>query len=307
MTKSTALARLDLNLLVSLLALLEERNVTRAGARLHVTQPAMSAALARLRRHFNDELLSRCDQIYVLTPLAQSLLPVLRDNLAMTERIVSMRWEFDPATASRHFTIMMSDYAQMVLATPLAAAFSQQAPSCVLDLLPLPGTEILDADATLRRVDAVVLPHGFREGYPHLDLFSDSWCVLVAEDNDVLGSHISTDDLLKFPHAAIGTAGDVTLAAKLLAIDNVEPWVQVRTPHFLGLPFLVQDTDRIALVQRRLAHNLCASAQVRIVEITPDLPGLTEAAWWHEVHQTDSGHRWLRDVMSEATQQLKLS
>lgn len=305
MTDSTPLARLDLNLLVSLLALLEERNVTRAGARLHVTQPAMSAALARLRRHFDDELLSRCDQIYVLTPLAQSLLPVLRDNLAMTERIVSMRWEFDPATSSRHFTIMLSDYAQMVLATPLAAAFSPRAPSCVLDLRPLPDTALADTDAVLRRVDAVILPHGFREGYPHLDLFSDSWCVLVANDNNAFGSRISTHDLLKFPHAAIGNAGDVTLAAKLLAIDNVEPWVQVRTPHFLALPFLVQETDRIALVPRRLAQNLCTDARVRIVDIDPALPGLTEAAWWHDVHQADSGHRWLREVMSEAAQELK--
>ncbi|MEU3010292.1 LysR family transcriptional regulator [Nocardia asteroides] len=298
---TTPLTRLDLNLLVSLLALLEERNVTRAGLRLHISQPAMSSALARLRRHFGDELLSRCDQGYVLTPLACRLLPVLREMVAMTERIVDTRWEFDPATAQREFSIMVSDYAEMVLGRPFAAAVSERAPTCTVTFLPLPDTHVEDVDTVLRRVDVVVLPHGFRAGYPCVDLFSDGWCALVATTNTAVAERISPQQLTKFPHVALSAAGDVALAAQLLAVDNLELWVQARTPHFLALPFLVEGTDRIALVPRRQAHRLCAAADVRIVDIDPAVPGITEAAWWHPMRESDPGHQWLRAMLAEAS------
>ncbi|WP_280246075.1 LysR family transcriptional regulator [Nocardia abscessus] len=301
---TTPLTRLDLNLLVSLLALLEERNVTRAGQRLHISQPAMSSALARLRRHFDDELLSRCDHEYVLTPLARRLLPVLREMVAITERIVDTRWEFDPATAHRQFSVMVSDYAEMVLARPFTAVLSERAPMCSVTFLPLPDTHVEDVDTVLRRVDVVVLPHGFHGGYPCLDLFSDGWCVLAATTNIAVADRISPHQLTKFPHAVVSTAGDVALAAQLLAVDNLELWAQTRTPYFLALPFLVEGTDRIALVQRRQARRLCAAADVRIVDIEPTLPGITEAAWWHPMHDADPGHQWLRAVLAEASVEL---
>ncbi|WP_431235999.1 LysR family transcriptional regulator (plasmid) [Mycolicibacterium psychrotolerans] len=301
---STSLTRLDLNLLVSLLALLEERNVTRAGQRLHISQPAMSSALARLRRHFGDELLSRCEQEYVLTPLASSLLPALREAIAMTERVVDTRWEFDPASARRHFSIMVSDYAELVLATPFAAALSERAPQCSVHFLPLPDARVDDVDAVLRRTDVVVLPHGFHSGYPCLDLFSDGWCVLAASGNTAVAQTITPDQLTKFPHAALNSAGNAALVAQVLAMDNLELWVQATTPHFLALPFLVEGTDRIALVQRRHAQRLCAAAEVRIVPISPSMPRFTEAAWWHPIHDADPGHRWLRTVLADASVEL---
>ena len=109
------LASLDLNLLVSLDALLQERSVTRAAARMGLSQPALSASLARLRRHFGDELLSRAGNEYRLTPLAVQLRDLARLALTGVERVFTAQTEFDPASSTREFSLLVSDYVVAVL------------------------------------------------------------------------------------------------------------------------------------------------------------------------------------------------
>src|SRR5918998_6688029 len=107
------IAARDLNLLVSLRALLEEANVSRAAQRMGVGQPAMSSALARLRRHYKDELLLRVGREFELTPQARLLLPQVRQTVALMELALGAEEIFDPATSSRAFTILASDFASM--------------------------------------------------------------------------------------------------------------------------------------------------------------------------------------------------
>src|SRR3954452_15208537 len=109
------LASLDLNLLVSLDALLQERSVTRAAARIGLSQPALSASLARLRRHFGDELLTRAGNEYRLTPLAVQLRDLARPALTGVERVFTAQTEFDPARSNREFHLLVSDYGVAVL------------------------------------------------------------------------------------------------------------------------------------------------------------------------------------------------
>ena len=104
------LASLDLNLLVSLDALLQERSVTRAATRMGLSQPALSASLARLRRHFGDELLTRVGNEYRLTPLAVQLKELSRLALSGVERVFDAQTEFDPASSRREFSLLVSDY-----------------------------------------------------------------------------------------------------------------------------------------------------------------------------------------------------
>ncbi len=118
----------DLNLLLPLKALLEEGNVTRAGQRLELSQPAMSAALARLRRRFDDELLVRSGRDYELTPLARDLLPEVQHAVRLMARAMDREDEFDPVTSRRCFRLAMSDYAIAVLHEPLVRLISATAP-----------------------------------------------------------------------------------------------------------------------------------------------------------------------------------
>ena len=113
---------LDLNLLVSLDALLPERSVSRAAARLGRSQPSLSESLARLRRHFRDDLLARVGNHYELTPLAAQLAEQTTSALAAVARVFASEPDFDPAIAEREFTVLISDYAITVLGPELAAA-----------------------------------------------------------------------------------------------------------------------------------------------------------------------------------------
>jgi DNA-binding transcriptional LysR family regulator len=111
--------RLDLNLLPQLQALLELRNVSRAAERLQLSQPATSAALARLRRHFGDDLLVRVGRAYELTPFAQALLPLVEEAMQHVQRATRIRSGFDPASSERTFVIAASDYAATLMVGPL--------------------------------------------------------------------------------------------------------------------------------------------------------------------------------------------
>src|SRR3954471_5661604 len=128
------LSNLDLNLLVSLDALLDQRSVTRAAQQLGLSQPALSASLGRLRRHFGDELLSRTGNEYRLTPLAAQLKPRVRLALEGVERVFTAQPEFHPGESTREFSVLLSDYACAVLGDSLAALMADEAPQARLRL-----------------------------------------------------------------------------------------------------------------------------------------------------------------------------
>ncbi|MEU6752402.1 LysR family transcriptional regulator [Spirillospora sp. NPDC046719] len=196
------LASLDLNLLVALRALLEERNVTRAGRRVGLSQPATSAALARLRRHFADELLVRTGNAYELTPLGTALLVPCATACGLLERLFTSRADFDPATEGREFTIIASDYAVAVFGAALARALHAAAPAARLVFQQV-GPEIAEnADATLSAVDGLLMPHGVVSGFPTVELYRDEWVCVVAADHPDIGDGLTMDDLAELPAAA---------------------------------------------------------------------------------------------------------
>ena len=181
------LANLDLNLLVSLDALLEQRSVTRAAQQLGLSQPALSASLARLRRHFGDELLSRVGNAYRLTPLAGQLKPRVRLALDGVERVFSAQPDFDPAESTREFSVLVSDYGCAVLGDTLAQLLGEEAPSARLRLAHNTPGAVDQAQQTLLSTDLLVLPHGFVTDLPHADLHRDRWVLVVSADNAGVG------------------------------------------------------------------------------------------------------------------------
>ena len=124
------LRQVDANLLLSLHALLEERNLTHAGERMTMSQPAMSGALTRLRKHFDDELLVRVGRGFELTPFAERLRPQVDAAIEATEALLGNQREFDPSSSIRRFAVSMSEYAMTVLAEPLSRLLAEQARGC---------------------------------------------------------------------------------------------------------------------------------------------------------------------------------
>ncbi|OQR62888.1 LysR family transcriptional regulator [Streptomyces maremycinicus] len=297
------LSGLDLNLVLSLRALLEERNVTRAGQRIGLSQPAMSAALARLRRHFDDELLSRVGGQYELTALGRALLDRTATACDLLERVFSSRAEFVPGSEEHEFTLLSSDYAVAVFGAELARRVHAEAPGVRLRFQ-RPPTEVTEETAALlSTADGLLMPHGVISGFPTVELFTDGWAFLVADTNDEVGDRLAMDDLARLPWVTYQRTYDAP-AARQLSMLGIEPRVEVSVDSFQVLPFLVAGTRRIALVQQRLAEQLRGVAAVRVLAAPYEVVPLQEALWWHPVHTHDAAHMWLRETAARVGAEL---
>jgi DNA-binding transcriptional LysR family regulator len=301
-TGAVNLASLDLNLLVSLDALLQERSVTRAAARMGLSQPALSASLGRLRRHFGDELLSRAGNEYRLTPLAVQLRELARLALSGVERVFTAQTEFDPASSTREFSLLISDYGVAVLGDTIAALLAAEAPGARLRFIANTPGFVDRAEQVLLSTDLLVLPHGFVSDLSHRDLYRDEWVCLVSSDNAEVDGELTVEHLRTLPWVVTfhgPTAA--TPAARQMRMRGIELNVQVVTESFLTVPGLVAGSGRIALLQRRLAELLPLNLGVRALPPPVEVGQLVEAMWWHPAFDDDPEHAYLRDVVIRAT------
>jgi DNA-binding transcriptional LysR family regulator len=304
MTRGRFRVGLDLNLLVSLDALLQERSVSRAAARLGLSQPTLSTALARLRRHFGDELLARAGNSYTLTPLAERLLEPTGQALTWSDRVFDTRAEFLPGDAEHEFTLVVSDAQLPIFGRVLADLVRSEAPNVRLRFEHSTARVVNQALDQLRTVDALVLPQGILSDVPSLDLYRDHWaCVVSAEP----GSPASLDvgELAARPWVLPYHPRMPALSAlHRLKAAGIEPRTEVSTEDFLAIPHLVTGTDRIGLMPGRVARLAASTGAVSLATIPFELGMLVEALWWHPMHERDPAHRWLRQAAVRAAERV---
>ena len=290
----------DFNLLIALSALLEERNLTRAGEKTNMSQPAMSSALARLRRHFDDELLVRDGRQYELTPLAERLLPDVRDALRQVERTLEARTEFDPATSTRTFSLVMSDYAVTVLVDPLLRRVQELAPGVGLTVNPIPG-DMQESDRSLLQHDLMIAPLGFTFPGESEEIFRDRYVCLIDPGNSWLADgalSLASFGALPQAVATFGQREMLNQAEQALVTLGLPRHVQVTTEGWLPLPFVVAGTNLVAVVPERLARRVAGTAGVVVVEPPFGTIELIEAVWWHPTRSGDQALRWLRSIVA---------
>jgi DNA-binding transcriptional LysR family regulator len=296
---------IDLNLLLALGALLEDRNLTRAGERIGMSQPAMSAALARLRRHFADDLLEREGRGYKRTVFGEQLLPTVREALRQFESTMQRSPRFDPAESGREFSIAASDYAVTILADPLLRLVKRTAPRIRLNLHPLPAGLPASSQA-LSTEDLLIGPVGYDFPGRHAELFRDRFvCVVDASNARLRDGRLTLGDLSALPHA-VRSCGrtHVTPADRVMDELCVRRQVQVMTTGFLPLPFLVAGTDLVAVVPERLALRVAAPLGLAVAEPPFGRVELIETLWWHPDRATTPEHAWLRRTLTEAAASL---
>jgi len=307
------LANLDLNLLVALRELVRERNVTRAAERLGISQAAASAALSRLRRHFGDELLVRDKGGYVLTALATQLAEQAEAVCAASERLFSASTHFDPATSEREFTLVMADYTIGVIGEPLSQLIHGAAPRVRLHIRLVREAFTAEYSEEIRFVDGMVAPptHAFTlPGTRSAELFRDRWVVLVSAGNPVLdaGGRLRMADLARLPWVAPyyrdQPQSSGAPVVRQLALLDIQPRIAVRVESYLAVPHFVAGTDRIALMQERLAARLADRSDLRVLECPGDPEPIVEALWWHRQYEDDIAHAWLRRLIVEAARKL---
>jgi DNA-binding transcriptional LysR family regulator len=300
--------QVDVNLLLALHALLEERNLTHAGVRMGMTQPAMSGALTRLRAHFDDELLVRDGRGFQVTELAEKLRPVVAEAVEAAEALLGDSREFDPATSTRRFAVSVSEYAMTVLAEPLTRVLRAHAPGCSVAFDTLPAQRADFEDHLMRR-DLVVGPLGFDLPGNRQPVFTDHLVCLVARDNPrAADGTLSLTDLAEMPHAVaeFSIAGDVRRPLEVVVEEaGLDRIIQVTVTSLLTLPYAIAGTELCAFVPSRLARR-CLDVLDLVVVDTPLAPVvITEAAHWHPRRSTDSPGRWLRTLLHEVAVELE--
>jgi DNA-binding transcriptional LysR family regulator len=291
----------DLNLLTALEALLEETSVTRAARRLGLSQPALSASLARLRRFYGDELLRRVGNSYELTPLAVTLRQRASAALDGVDRVFAAQPVFDPETANREFVLLGSDYGMAIVGRAVSRLLSERAPRLRLRLGQHTPHVVDHAHEVLRTIDGIILPHGFLLDLPSTDLYEDRWMVLASADNPRVRDGVTMTDLAELPWALVyHSPTSYAPAARQLQMLGVEPRVQIVIESFYALPEVVADTDRISLVQGRLADRLTGRGDVTVLPCPFDAVPLVQALWGHPMNELDAAHVWLRQLLVEA-------
>jgi DNA-binding transcriptional LysR family regulator len=308
------LANLDLNLLVALRELVRERSVTRAAQRLGVTQPAVSASLSRLRRHFGDELLVRGHGEYVLTPLGAQLADQVEAVCMAAERLFAASSTFDQATTDREFTLVMADYTIMVMGEALSHAVQRVAPRARLHIRLVRESLVAEYSDGIRFVDGMVAPPSNGFALPDTrsaELFHDRWMCVLDGNNPVLdgGSVLCARDLAGLPWVApyyrSGARGVASVPVmRQLALLDLQPRIAVRVESYLAVPYFVTGTDRVALMQERLATRLAAFANLRVLECPGEAEPIIESLWWHRQYEDDPAHAWLRRLIIETARHL---
>jgi DNA-binding transcriptional LysR family regulator len=287
--------RVDLQQVVVLHALLEERSVTRAAARLGVTQSAVSHALKRLRTRLRDPLLVRTSEGTVLTPRAEALLEPIAVGLDAIEGALDRVEPFDPHVR-RAFTIVATDLLGVVLLPPLFERVSAEAPGVDLRVRSLvKGSEVglasNDVDLLLTGVPTEA------GGLVQQRLLEDEFACVVRRGHPAADA-MTLERFCASPHVLVSPLEGRGAVDKALAERGLSRRVAARVPHFAVAPFLVARSDAILTTPKR--HAQLVASQLRLRVLTPPIE-LPRARWWqiwHERRRHDPAHAWLRALVA---------
>ncbi|MBB3084343.1 LysR family transcriptional regulator [Geodermatophilus sabuli] len=291
------LASVDLNLLVPLLAVLEDRSVTRAAARVGLTQPAMSHALRRLRRLLGDELIVRQGNTMTLTPRAAELIAPLRRALRQTARVVDFP-AFDPAADSRVITVGMTTSTALVIGDAVARLLGERAPHVTLRLLA--ERTVSESLFTDEGVDVLLL--SFASRYPRERLYDDRWVVITGPATPEDASAL--DLLTTLPHVVFDGVPRFPVPYAVLDERGIPYRVRDRVTDYLLIPHLVAGSGAVAVHRHRVTTALQPLLGLRIEEFPFPMPGLGIDMVWNPWLVDVGFTTWLRGVFLEAAAQL---
>jgi DNA-binding transcriptional LysR family regulator len=303
------LTSLDLNLLVVLDALLEERHVTRAGERVGLSQPATSNALSRLRRLFDDPLLVRSGNTMQLTVRARQLRDQVRPALEALRDALDEPVEFDPAHMSVRMRVATTDHPLLVLLPQLERRLLAESPGSVLEIHSL---GVIDGPAMLREDRLDLLIGTYERLSPQLRkelLFTEELVCLVRRGHPVIAAMVDgalpLDAYLAHPHLRIAPVHeDPGPVARALAERGLERSVVCETPSYLSAPFVVAEADLILVVGERVARRFEALMDLVVVRPPVELPAAEVHLVWHPRLDNSPPHQWFRGVVIDVANQL---
>lgn len=294
---------LDLNLLVAFNELMEARSVSRAAAKLNLSQPAMSAALGRLRDYFGDELLVSQGKRMFPTPYAESLVPMVQDTLRRIDALITTSTSFEPESSQRVFRLIASDYITAAVIAPLSRRLARIAPGIRIEVvLPSDGSAELIAQGVF---DLMITPEEFiSSGQPAELLFEERHVVVGWNRNPLFGRDVTLLDVLSTGHVAVQMGNQRTNAFAESVMEKLGHFrrVEVTASSFTMVPWLLIETDRLALMHERLARRMSDMFPLAIAPIPFDFPPMREMMQFNQARAKDEGLMWMREELRRASE-----
>lgn len=302
-------SKLDLNLLQVFDALMQDGNLTRAGYRLGLSQPAMSHSLGKLRKIVGDALFVRVPTGMEPTQFAIRMAPAVRDGLQLLRKAVQGEGAFDPATCDRTFNVLMSDIGELVYVPRLIGHLGTIAPKVDIRVLQMAREAYAEAFFSGEADIALGFLPGLKGGFYQQRLFSDSYVCVVRKRHPRIRTLLSLDQFVAESHVLVEPGGSpyraasqqtstTTLIERYLAERNLSRRIALRVPHFTVVPDIVQSTDLIATVPSYVIKGQ-HYPELKMVKLPFTVPRFEVKQYWHQRNQDDAANRWLRGVLAE--------
>lgn len=302
---SINLRALDLNLLLVFDAVYGERSISKAAKRLHLSQPTVSNALARLRERLADPLFERSAQGMAPTPRAKQLADPIRQALHLLERGLRNDDGFDFAQSEREFVVAVEDYDEAVILPGFMRWLAQVAPRIRIRIRPESSAQL---KAELREgtvdlaLDYFTLP---QPAYRSKCVLTENLLSLSRRDHPLVTDRLTLEHYLALPHIVLASAANARSMIDLaLSKRGLQRHIAVTVPHFISMPLMAQATDMICTLPRRMGLLYADNFRLRSHAVPLRIPQFPVYLIWHEAVEADAGHQWFRQHLMAFCQRL---
>ncbi|MBB5210797.1 LysR family transcriptional regulator [Microbulbifer hydrolyticus] len=287
------LQQIDMNLFPVLDAIYATRNLTRAAERLHITQPAVSNALARLRRALDDQLFIRTPSGMSPTPLTENIMPRVQQALTLLGSSVTEHHRFEPASAQKTLRVSMNDMAETLVLPQLLEHLQQVAPGISVESFYVPRDQLAKELAANSLDFALDVPMVSATQLNQQRLVADRYQCMVRPDHPLAGEpSLTLDQYLELEHIHVSSRrsgpGLADIALNKLGRRRK---IRLRVQHYRVAPLVVLKTDLALTVPVSLARQYPA----RCFELPFQIPQMDWHLLWHRSQDEDGAHKWLRE------------
>ena len=285
----------DLNLFIAFDVIYTEKNLTKSGQVLGITQPAVSNALARLRDLFNDELFIRTSRGMIPTPVANQLIGDIRNALSLIQNTISVSEKFDPSTAEMTFKISIGDTSEYRLLPLLIKELAEIAPRVKVETY-LTARKDAPRELASGAIDfSIDPPLQIDQHLKHEKIYQEDYVMIVREDHPILDKEkITIEDYLDLSHIHISNRktgmGHVDMTLYKLGLTRD---IYLRAQHFLVAPYIVEQSDMAITTTKGFAVDRNLAWR----ELPFDIDPLVLHLYWHENNDNESSSKWMRDLM----------
>ncbi|MDO8457713.1 MAG: LysR family transcriptional regulator [Burkholderiaceae bacterium] len=289
---------IDLNLLVIFNQLLTERKVSKVAENLGLGQPAVSNALARLRKLFGDELFLRTSSGMQPTPFADQLAESIGYALGMIHGAINAKNSFDPATSKRRFSVGMTDIGEIYFLPLLMEKLQKLAPAVSISTIRNTTINLKDAMEAGHIDLAIGLLPQLKAGFFQRRLFTQQYVCMFRQGHPLDKKKILPSDCFAADHVAIVSTGTGHgIVDEILDKNSPQRKVRLTVPHFVAVGHILQSTDLVATVPERLAEKMAKPFNLKYVAHPIKLPQIAINLFWHAKYHKDPANQWLRGLI----------